>query len=85
MKAQERQKYFDQKQHVQYEVGDQVMRVNRVLLSVPHGTCAGFSPSFSGPYTVSKKLGTNVYELIDEEGDIVFRVPNKELEPAFLD
>ena len=87
IKAQDSQeKYFDQKHRdVQYEVGDQVMPVKRVLSSAPQGICAGFTPPFSGPYTVSKKLGTNVYELIDEEGDIVPRVPNDELKPAFLD
>ena len=78
--------YFDRKHRdVQYEVGDQVMRVHRVLSSAPQGICAGFTAPVSGPYTVCKKLGTNVYELIDEEGDIVPRVPNDELKPAFLD
>ena len=61
------------------------MRVNRVLLSAPQGICAGLASPFSGLYMVSKKLGSNVYELIDEEGDIVPRVPNGELKHAFLD
>ena len=80
-KAQERQKFYFDKKHrdVQNEIGDQVMRVNRVLSSAPQGICAGFAPPFSGPYTVSKNMGSNVYELIDEEGDIVLRVPNEEL------
>ena len=52
---------------MQYEIGDQVMRVNRVLSSGPQGICAGFASPYSGPYMVSKKLGSNVYELIDEE------------------
>ena len=60
------------------------MRVNRVLSSAPQGICAGFSPPYSGPYTVSKRLGYNVYELMDEEGDIVPRVPTEELKPAFF-
>ena len=70
---------------MQYEIGDQVIRVNRVLSSASQGICAGFALSFSGPYTVSKKLGSNVYELMDEEGSIVPRVPNGELKHAFLD
>ena len=60
------------------------MRVNRVLSSAPQGICAGFSPPYSGPYTVSKRLGYNVYELMDEEGYIVPRVPTEELKPAFF-
>ena len=68
-KAQNRQKmYFDKKHRDVYEVGDQVMLVNRILSSA-----------------VSEKLGPNFYEQIDEEGDIVPRVPTEELKPAFLD
>ena len=46
--------------------------------------CTGFSPPYSGPYRVSKRLGYNVYELMDEKGDIVPRVSTKELKPAFF-
>ena len=61
------------------------MRINRILSSALQGICAGFAPPFSGPCTISQKLGPNVYELIDEEGDIVPRIPTEELKPAFLD
>ena len=40
------------------------MKINCVLSSAPQGTAAGFAPPFAGPYTVNKKLGYNVYELI---------------------
>ena len=45
----------------------------------------GLCPSFFWAFTVSKKLGSNVCELIDEEGDIVSRVPNEELKHSFSD
>uniref|UniRef100_A0ABD2WS82 RNA-directed DNA polymerase n=1 Tax=Trichogramma kaykai TaxID=54128 RepID=A0ABD2WS82_9HYME len=71
--AQERQaKYYDARHRdVVYHVGDQVWRKNRILSSSSGGIVSKMAPPFTGPYVVSKVLGSNVYEISDEQGNVV--------------
>ncbi|KAL7295102.1 hypothetical protein TKK_0011570 [Trichogramma kaykai] len=81
--AQERQaKYYDARHRdVVYHVGDQVWRKNRILSSSSGGIVSKMAPPFTGPYVVSKVLGSNVYEISDEQGNVVCESPTNDLRP----
>ncbi|CAB0042488.1 unnamed protein product [Trichogramma brassicae] len=81
--AQERQaKYYDARHRdVVYSVGDQVWRKNRVLSSSSGGVASKMAPPFTGPYVVSQVLGSNVYEISDEQGNVVCSSPTSDLRP----
>ncbi|KAL7291695.1 hypothetical protein TKK_0014485 [Trichogramma kaykai] len=81
--AQERQaKYYDARHRdVIYHVGDQVWRKNRILSSGSGGIASKMVPPFTGPYVVSQVLGSNVYEISDEQGNVVCESPTNDLRP----
>ncbi|CAB0036822.1 unnamed protein product [Trichogramma brassicae] len=81
--AQERQaRYYDARHRdVVYKVGDQVWRKNRVLSSSVGGIASKMAPPFTGPYIVSQVLDPNVYEISDEQGNVVCESPTSDLRP----
>ncbi|CAB0027829.1 unnamed protein product [Trichogramma brassicae] len=81
--AQERQaKYYDARHRdVVYKVGDQVWRKNRILSSSSGGIASKMAPPFTGPFVVSEVLGPNVYEISNEQGNVVCESPTSDLRP----
>ncbi|KAL7292294.1 hypothetical protein TKK_0013902 [Trichogramma kaykai] len=79
--AQERQaKYYDARHRdVVYHVGDQVWRKNRILSSGSGGITSKMVPPFTGPYIISQVLGSNVYEISNEQGNVVCESPTNDL------
>ncbi|XP_046145669.1 WW domain-binding protein 11-like [Osmia bicornis bicornis] len=64
-----------------YQIGDLVMRRQRILSSAAHNFASKLAPKFSGPYTISKILSPVVYELKDSDGNIIPKVHIKDLKP----
>ena len=46
------------------------MKKNKVLSSATQGVVAKLAPRFAGPYTITKVLGSNTYELTDRGGTV---------------
>ena len=69
-RAQERlaENYDSKRRSVNYAVGDKVLKRNRILSSAAQGIAAKLAPKFTGPYTVSALLGSNLFELVDQDG-----------------
>ena len=82
-KAQERQaKYYNAKRtDAEYAIGQRVLKRNRILSSGAQGVAAKLAPKFAGPYKVSARLGSNVYELVTEGGRIIGKVHVADLKP----
>ncbi|CAB0039129.1 unnamed protein product [Trichogramma brassicae] len=74
--AQERQaQYYNKKRRdVTFKANDKVWRRNRILSSGAKGIAAKLGRRFRGPCKVSKVLGSNVYQLIGESGELVEKV-----------
>lgn len=68
--AQERNRkvYNLRRRPVVYQVGDQVWKRNKVLSDAARGIKAGLCPSFVGPFTIAKRMGSWTYELQDNTG-----------------
>lgn len=68
--AQERNRriYNLRRRPVTYQVGDEVWRKNKVLSDATKAIKAGLCPTFVGPFTIAKKLGSCSYELKDDAG-----------------
>uniref|UniRef100_A0ABD2WYB9 RNA-directed DNA polymerase n=1 Tax=Trichogramma kaykai TaxID=54128 RepID=A0ABD2WYB9_9HYME len=71
--AQDRQaKYFNEKhREVEFKVGDKVWLKNRVQSSAPNNIAAKLTPRNGGPFTIAEKVGSVVYELVDDAGESV--------------
>uniref|UniRef100_A0ABD2W3D0 Integrase catalytic domain-containing protein n=1 Tax=Trichogramma kaykai TaxID=54128 RepID=A0ABD2W3D0_9HYME len=75
-------KYYDARHRdVIYHVGDQVWRKNRILSSGSSGIASKMVPPFTGPYVVSQVLGSNVYEISDEQRNVVCESATNDLRP----
>ena len=85
LQAQEKQaRYYDSRRRdVLYNVGDKVMRRNRVLSDADQSIAAKLAPKYSGPFEIMARLGANVYDLIDEEGNEVAKTHVVDLKPYF--
>lgn len=53
---------------VTYEIGHRVWKKNKVLSDATKGPKAGLCPTFVGPFTVTRKIGSWTYELQDDTG-----------------
>ncbi|KAL7296784.1 hypothetical protein TKK_0010187 [Trichogramma kaykai] len=84
-RAQERQaQYYNKKRRdVTFKVNDRVLRRNRILSSSVKGIAAKLGRKFRVPCRVSKVLGSNVYQLIGEKGDLVEKVTASDLKPYY--
>ena len=80
-KAQDRQaKYFNKKhREVILEIGDIVLRRNRILSSAADKIAAKLAPKYNGPYVVTAKISTNIYEITDRQGESCGPVHVKDL------
>uniref|UniRef100_A0ABD2WPB5 RNA-directed DNA polymerase n=1 Tax=Trichogramma kaykai TaxID=54128 RepID=A0ABD2WPB5_9HYME len=69
-RAQEKQaKYYNKKhREVDLQVGELVLRRNRILSSAANQIAAKLAPKFYGPLIITAKVGTNIYELADRQG-----------------
>ncbi|CAB0036627.1 unnamed protein product [Trichogramma brassicae] len=83
--AQERQaQYYNKKRRdVTFKANDKVWRRNRILSSGAKGIAAKLKRRFRGPCKVSKVLGSNVYQLIGESGELVEKVTASDLKPCY--
>ncbi|CAB0031259.1 unnamed protein product [Trichogramma brassicae] len=83
--AQERQaQYYNKKRRdVTFKANDKVWRRNRILSSGAKGIAAKLGRRFRGPCKVSKVLGSNVYQLIGESGELVEKVTASDLKPCY--
>ena len=70
-KAQDRQaKYFNKKhREVTLEIGDIVLRRNIILSSAADKIAAKLAPKYNGPYVVTAKVSTNIYQITDRQGE----------------
>ncbi|KAL7296181.1 hypothetical protein TKK_0010721 [Trichogramma kaykai] len=84
-RAQERQaQYYNKKRRdVAFKVNDTVLRRNRILSSGAKGIAAKLGRKFRGPCKISKVLGSNVYQLIGEKGELVEKVTASDLKPYY--
>ena len=80
-KVQKRQaRYYNaSRREVRYNLGDKVWKRNRVLSSALQGVAAKLAPKSAGPYTIAAQLGTNVYEVIDQDRKSVGKVHVEDL------
>ncbi|KAL7305646.1 hypothetical protein TKK_0002372 [Trichogramma kaykai] len=84
-RAQERQaRYYNKKRRdVTFKINDRVLRPNRILSSSVKGIAAKLGRKFRGPCRVSKVLGSNVYQLIGEKGELVEKFTASDLKPYY--
>ncbi|CAB0040694.1 unnamed protein product [Trichogramma brassicae] len=84
-RAQERQaQYYNKKRRdVTFKLNDKVWRRNRILSSGAKGIAAKLGRRFRGPCKVSKLLGSNVYQLIGESGELLEKVTAIDLKPCY--
>ena len=83
-KAQKRQaRYYNaSRREVRYNLGDKVWKRNRVLSSALQGVAAKLAPpKFARTYTIAAQLGSNVYEVVDQDGKSVAKVHVEDLKP----
>ena len=82
-RAQERQsQYYNAgRRDVNFQVGDLVWKRNKVLSSAAQGIATKLAPKFAAPYTVTKVLGSNTYELADTEQNTFGPVHTEQLKP----
>ena len=82
-KAQKRQaRYYNaSRREVRYNLGDKVCKRNRVLSSALQGIAVKLAPKFAGPYTIAAQLGSNVYQVVDEDGKSTGKVHVEDLKP----
>ena len=68
--AQQRQSHYynASRRDVRFELKDKVWNRNRILSCAVQGVAAKLTPKYAGPYVISAKLGSNVYELQDLDG-----------------
>lgn len=53
---------------IQYDVGEKVWRRNFVLSDASRHFAAKLAPKYVGPYTISRKISSVVFELVDNAG-----------------
>lgn len=84
--AQERNRrvYNLRRRSTQYRVGDKVWKKNKVLSDAAKRLKAGLCPSFIGPFTISKKVGSWTYELNDDTGRSIGIWHVQDLKPVLL-
>lgn len=59
-------KYYNlRRRESPFEVDSQVLKRQHTLSSAPDAYASKLAPKFAGPYTISRKLGANMYELQD--------------------
>ena len=51
-----------------FKVGDKVWKRKKILSSAAEGVAAKLAPKFVGPFLITKKLGSNTFELESREG-----------------
>ena len=80
-KAQDRQAMYFNKKHreVTLEIGDIVLRRNRILSSAADKIAAKLAPKYNGPYVFTAKVSTNIYEITDSQGESCGPVHVKDL------
>lgn len=80
-KAQIRQaKYFNKKhREVVFEIGDIVLKRNRILSSAANKIAAKLAPKYNGPFVVTNRISANIYELRDRQGNESGQVHVKDL------
>ena len=62
-------KYYNaRRREVAYQVGDKVMKKNRILSSATRGISAKLAPKFAGPMKIVAITGTNTVRVVDEDG-----------------
>ena len=59
--------YNARRREVSYEVGDLVMKRNRVLSSAAQGISAKLAPKYAGPLKITEITGSNTVRVIDEK------------------
>jgi hypothetical protein len=65
-------RYYNQgRRPADLQVGDWVMRRTHVLSDAAKGITSSLSPLYEGPFRISRKIGNNVSELENEDGDFV--------------
>ena len=61
--------YYDaRRREVKYEVGDLVMKRNRILSSAAQGISAKLAPKYAGPLRITEVTGSNTVKIVDEHG-----------------
>ena len=85
--AQQRQaRYYNaSRRDVKFDLGEKVLKRNRILSSASQGVAAKLAPKFTGPYTISAQIGSNVYELKDSDGRPIGKVHVEDLKPFHED
>ena len=75
------QYYNASRREVHFEIKDKVWKRNCILSSAAQGVAAKLAPKYAGPYVISAKLGSNVYELQDLEGEDCGKIHVEDLKP----
>lgn len=73
--------YDTKRRDVQYNIGEKVWKLNHVLSSAAQGVSAKLAPRYIGPFTVSRKCGSNTYELTNDKGKSEGPIHVQELKP----
>lgn len=70
--AQVRQaKYFNSRhRNIEYLVGDEIWKKNRVLSSAAEGVSEKLAPPFIGPFKIGRVISPGIYELVDQNGTV---------------
>ena len=67
---------------MRYNLGDKVWKRNPVLSSTLRSVAANLAPpKFASRYTTAAQLGTNVYEVVNQDGKSVGKVHVEDLKP----
>ncbi|CAB0041768.1 unnamed protein product [Trichogramma brassicae] len=87
-KANEKQaKYYNaSRRTTEFEVGEKVWKIFKTLSNAAKGKCAKLAWDFTGPLTITKKLGANTFEVQhDTTGKIFSPVHASQLKPHSAD
>ena len=66
-----------------FKIGQRVLKRQHILSSALNAVASKLAPKFDGPYTISDKVGANIYTLSDSRGKEIGRVHAKDLKPYF--
>lgn len=66
-----------------YQVGDRVLRRTHILSSAADYITHKLAPKYDGPYSITEKIGTNIFRISDENGRDIGRVHVKDVKPYY--